>query len=111
MACLRWLLSALVLVAAPALGAATESACELYGPDTFPYGTVWWRIDPARGRARGVGDLPEGRAAYLVTGVRPDGVLIQNREARYPRLLGWKVLAESQISTDGRRSWRRGCRE
>ena len=86
-----------------------EGGCELYTQETFPYGMVWWRIDPARGRDTGIGGFPEGRTAYLVTGVRPDGILVQNREARFPRLLSWKVVGRSQLSTDGRRGWRPGC--
>ena len=82
--------------------------CTLFDQETFPLGMVWWRVDPSRNEGA-IKGFPEGRTAYLVTAVRPDGVLVQNREARYPRLLGWKVLARSELSTDGRRTWRRGC--
>lgn len=89
--------------------ARAERECTLFTQETFPLGTVWWRVGPERGAETGIRGFPEGRAAYLVTGVRPDGVLVQNREARYPRVLSWTVLARSQVSTDGRRTWRRGC--
>ena len=92
-----------------AIPAAAAQACTLFDQETFPPGMVWWRVDPDRGAETGVRGFPEGRAAYLVTGVRPDGVLVQNREARYPRVLSWTVLSRSQLSTDGRRSWQQGC--
>lgn len=89
--------------------AAEEPGCTLYTQDTFPPGMVWWRVDQDRARETGLKGFPEGRAAYLVTGVRPDGVLIQNREARYPRLISWKLMGRSQVSLDGRKTWRSGC--
>jgi hypothetical protein len=82
--------------------------CAPFTAETFPPGMVWWRMDPDRGKAA-IQGFPEASAAYLVTAVRPDGVLVQNREAKYPRLLSWTVLARSQVSLDGRRTWRRGC--
>lgn len=94
------------LVAEPA---AAAEACSPFTQETFPPGMVWWRVNPDRARETGLKGFPEGRAAYLVTGVRPDGVLIQNRESRYPRLISWKVMTRSQISIDGRRVWRSGC--
>lgn len=101
-----WIAVALFAAVPPA---SAEEECELYTRETFPPGMVWWRVDPDRARERGLKAFPEGRAAYLVTGVRPDGVLVQNREARFPRLLSWTVLGRSLLSTDGRRTWRRGC--
>ncbi len=103
-----------VLLCTPSELRAAESAepsCALYAQDSFPYGMVWWRVDPERGRDSGIKGFPEGSTAYLVTGVRPDGVLVQNREARYPRLLSWKIVGRSLLSTDGRKTWRRGCSE
>lgn len=103
-----WLVAGVVTLVlwGPSLVQAED--CTLFDQGTFPLGMVWWRVDPNRNEGA-VKGLPEGSTAYLVTAVRPDGVLIQNREARYPRLLGWKVLARSELSTDGRRTWRRGC--
>lgn len=89
--------------------ASAENGCALYAQDTFPYGMVWWRVGPEQGRKTGIKGFPEGRTAYLVTGVRPDGVLVQNREARYPRLLSWKLVGRSQLSVDGRKTWQPGC--
>ncbi|MDG2305124.1 MAG: hypothetical protein P8R42_10790 [Candidatus Binatia bacterium] len=89
--------------------AMAEAGCTLYAQDTFPYGMVWWRVGGDGGRAPGIKGFPEGRTAYLITGVRPDGVLVQNREARYPRVLGWKVVGRSEISLDGRKTWQSGC--
>lgn len=105
----------ILLVLAALLGAppsaAGEESCTLYAQDTFPHGMVWWRVDAERGRTPAIKGFPEGRTAYLVTAVRPDGVLVQNREARYPRLLSWKVVGRSEISIDGRKTWERGCAE
>lgn len=104
-------LMALMVVCVVASGgsASAEDGCTLYAQETFPYGMVWWRVGPERGRETGIKGFPEGRTAYLVTGVRPDGVLVQNREARYPRLLSWKLVGRSQISLDGRKTWQPGC--
>ena len=88
---------------------AQPEECLPYASDTFPRGTVWWKVDPARAEQTGLAEKPEGNAAYLILAVRPDGILIQNRESRYPRLLSWKRLTQNLISTDGRRTWRRGC--
>ena len=106
-----WLL--LVCACGALLGTPTRAAgeCTSFTQETFPLGMVWWRIDPERGAETGIRGFPEGHAFYLVTGIRPDGVLVQNREARHPRVLSWTVLERSQISTDGRRTWRRGCAE
>ena len=90
--------------------AVAEDECPLFTQDSFPHGQVWWRVKPG-GDANEprLADKPEGRTAYLVIAVRPDGILIQNRESRYPRLLSWKVVGRSLISVDGRRTWRAGC--
>ncbi len=104
-----WLLLVCVGLWLGSVPARAEAECAPFTQETFPLGMVWWRVGPQRGAETGIRGFPEGRAAYLVTGVRPDGVLVQNREARYPRVLSWTILARSQVSTDGRRTWRRGC--
>ncbi len=103
------IVAALLVATCTTSVAAAQEGCELYAQDTFPYGMVWWRVNPERARDSGIKGFPEGRTAYLVTGVRPDGVLVQNREARYPRLLSWKIVGRSELSVDGRKTWRRGC--
>lgn len=93
-------------------GATREAAageCRPYTAETFPPGAIWWR--PAPEHAGALRGRPEEGVQLLVIGVRPDGVLIQNREARSPRLLSWKVLARGRISADGRRTWQPGCEE
>ena len=103
------MVSSVILLLAVVAPARAGEGCRLYEQETFPYGVVWWRIDPGQVRDQRLAGFPEGRTAYLVTAVRPDGILVQNREARHPRLLGWKAIGRSQISIDGRRTWRRGC--
>ena len=88
---------------------AQEKGCVPHTSDTFPFGMVWWRVDPDRAPPAEAEASDAWQAAYLVIGVRPDGILVQNRESRYPRLLGWPVLARGQISVDGRRTWQSGC--
>jgi hypothetical protein len=85
---------------------AQEGGCKPYTQKTFPLGTVWWKPDPARAAGE---SHPDARAEYLVIGVHPDGILIQNKESRSPRLLGWAIVARAFVSLDGRRSWQRGC--
>lgn len=107
----RWAaasVAVLILAGSPTRAMAADG-CTLYAQDTFPYGMVWWRISADGGRDPGIKGFPEGQTAYLITGVRPDGVLVQNREARYPRVLGWKVVGRSEISVDGRKTWQSGC--
>ncbi len=99
--------TALLCAATPAAGA----ECTLHAEKGFPHGSVWCRITGPAAEAK---DLPKDTALdlateLLVAGVRPDGVLVQNKQARYPRLVSWKTLAKNEISTDGRRSWQPGC--
>ena len=89
----------------------TALACDLYTLETFPKGSVWMRITgPASDAANTSRDTAlDLESELLVFGIRPDGVLVQNKQSRFPRLMPWKVLARNEISTDGRRSWQPGC--
>lgn len=49
------------------------------------------------------------QSELLIFGIRPDGVLVQNKQSRFPRVLAWKLLSRNEVSTDGRRTWRAGC--
>lgn len=104
-----WILSFLLVGFLCLPAGAQDEGCAPHTSDTFPFGMVWWRVDPDRAPPEDSEAFAAWQAAYLVIGVRPDGVLVQNREARYPRLLGWRVLARGQISVDGRRTWQSGC--
>ena len=110
---MRWpwllLVTLLVLSWAGRVGA-QESGCTPFTQETFPTGSVWWKIDPKRGDAQTSSGHPDARAEYLVLAVHPDGVLIQNKESRSPRLLGWAIVARNLISLDGRKTWQRGCK-
>ena len=114
----KWLseVARLVIGCSVALAAATSSpttaaACEPYTRESFPKGSVWMRITGPAGDAENTSrdtalDL---KSELLIFGVREDGVLVQNKQSRFPRLMPWKVLARNELSTDGRRSWQRGC--
>ena len=54
--------------------AVVEEECPLFTQDSFPHGQVWWRVKPGEGANEPrLADKPEGRTAYLVIAVRPDG--------------------------------------
>lgn len=109
--CATGALTALLMTGAADAAAAVSEDCTPYSHESFPKDSVWVRITGPISEARHTSkdtalDL---ESELLVFGIRPDGVLIQNKQSRFPRLLPWKVLANNEISTDGRRTWRSAC--
>jgi hypothetical protein len=101
--------TAILLGAGASFGAAPE--CTLYVQESFPHGAVWFRITGPMVEVSGLSSdtALDLATELLVSGVRSDGVLVQNKQARYPRLVTWKTLGKNEISTDGRRTWHSGC--
>jgi len=104
---------ALAMLAVGVVGpsAATET-CTPFGEASFPKGSVWFRLAPklqAEAPATSRDTAMDIQSELLVFGIRPDGVLVQNKQARFPRVLPWKLLSRNEISTDGRRTWQPAC--
>lgn len=97
------------LLLASATATAGDDNCTLLNEDTFPKGEVWFRIATPTAEGTSNDTALDLNAQLLVSGVRSDGVLVQNKQARYPRLISWKILGRNELSTDGRRTWRRAC--
>ena len=52
---LRWMTPLLLaLVVAAPTAASGEEACTPFDAETFPFGMVWWRVDPDRAAAADV---------------------------------------------------------
>ena len=102
----------LVLALSVASPSIAEESCRLFDKESFPRGNVWFRLTPNPDKK-----VPETsqdttmdvQSELLVFGIRPDGVLVQNKQSRFPRVLSWKQLSRNQISIDGRRTWQAGC--
>ena len=105
-------IGALVLILSTAAPTLAEESCRLFDKKSFPQGNVWFRLTPDTDRK-----VPETsqdtamdvQSELLIFGIRPDGVLVQNKQSRFPRVLSWKQLSRNEISLDGRRTWRPGC--
>ena len=102
----------LVLLLSAAAPTIAEDSCPLFDKESFPQGNVWFRLTPDPDQK-----VPETskdttmdvQSELLIFGIRPDGVLVQNKQSRFPRVLSWKQLSRNEISLDGRRTWRPGC--
>ncbi len=89
-----------------------EGDCNLFNKESFPSGGVWFRLAPVPDKeipATSLDTAMDVQSELFIFGVRPDGVLVQNKQSRFPRVLSWKQLSRNEISTDGRRTWSPGC--
>lgn len=89
-----------------------SSPCTAFDKDSFPPGNVWFRLTPhpeKEAPATSRDTSMDLQSELLIFGIRPDGVLVQNKQSRFPRVLAWKLLSRNEVSTDGRRTWRAGC--
>ena len=102
----------LVVILSAAAPTLAEESCLLFDKESFPSGNVWFRLTPDPDRKVPEASLDttmDVQSELLIFGIRPDGVLVQNKQSRFPRVLSWKQLSRNEISLDGRRTWRSGC--
>ena len=102
----------LVLTMGSAPLSLASSPCPNFDKDSFPPGSVWFRLTPNPEKKAPETSLDTSmdiQSELLIFGIRPDGVLVQNKQSRFPRVIPWKLLSRNEISTDGRRTWKPAC--